>query len=434
MKTIQAGLIGFGVIGSGVARILEESRELISRRLGAELSLKKIVDLDIETDRGVPVRREQLTTDVNEILDDPEIEIVIELIGGYEPARTFVLKALENGKHVVTANKALLSKHGDEVFAKAEEKKLAVGYEASVGGAIPVIRSLREAFAGNPIKLIEGIVNGTANYILSRMSDEGCDFDSALKEAQEKGFAEADPTFDIEGIDSAHKIAILSRLAFGTSVDADNILVEGISSIGSDDIQSAAELGFRIKLLAVSKFDGESVDVRVHPTMLPKEHPMASINGVLNAIRVCDQWMEENVLVGHGAGSLPTGSAVVGDAIEIAREILSGSVGRVPPQSFPGKQRRELPLRDKEDIESAYFLRFKVKDQPGVLSSLSGILGSHAISIESVLQKERSAEGQGVPLMIMTHSAKEKDISDALQKINELEYVEEKPVLIRVEK
>ncbi len=434
MKTIQVGLIGFGVIGSGVVRILEESRELISRRLGAELRLKKIADLDIDTDRGVPVSREQLTTDVNDILEDPEIDIVIELMGGYEPARTFVLKALENGKHVVSANKALLSKHGDEIFTVVEEKNLAVGYEASVGGAIPIIRSLREAFAANPITLIEGIVNGTANYILSRMSDGSCDFDSALREAQEKGFAEADPTFDIEGIDSAHKIAILSSLAFGTRVDADKILVEGISTIGREDIQSAAELGFRIKLLAVSKFNGESVDVRVHPAMLPKDHPMASINGVLNAVRVCDQWMEENVLVGHGAGSLPTGSAVVGDVIEIARGILSGSSGRIPPQSFPKALRRDLPLLDRDDIRSAYFLRFKVKDQPGVLSTLSGILGSHAISIESVLQKERSAQGQGVPLMIMTHTAKEKDIRQALSKISELECIDEKPVLIRVEK
>jgi homoserine dehydrogenase len=434
MKTIRAGLIGFGVIGSGVVRILEESRELIARRLGAELHLKKIADLDIETDRGVPVNREQLTTNVNDILEDPEIDIVIELIGGYEPARSFVLKALENGKHVVSANKALLSKHGDEIFASAEEKNLSVGIEASVAGAIPIIRSIREAFAANPITLIEGIVNGTANYILSRMSDGSCDFDSALLEAQEKGFAEADPTFDIEGMDSAHKIAILTSLAFGTSVDVDRILVEGISTIGLEDIQSAAELGFRIKLLAISSFDGESIDVRVHPAMLPNDHPMASINGVLNAVRICDPWMQENVLVGHGAGSLPTGSAVVGDVIEIARGILSGSSGRVAPRSFPQKFRRDIPLRDRDEITSAYFLRVKVKDQPGVLSTLSGILGSHAISIESVLQRERSAKGRGVPLMIMTHTAKERDMRQALQKISELECVDENPVLIRVEK
>jgi len=434
MKTVKVGLIGFGTIGCGMVKILQDNQSQIQSRLGAVLEVIKIADLDITTDRGVKVDAGMLTTDAKEVLDHPDIDIVVELIGGYEPARSFILQAIENKKHVVTANKALLAKHGDEVFAAAEKNHIAVGFEASVGGAIPIIRSIKEAFVANRIQAIEGIVNGTANYVLSKMSDGNHDFETALKEAQDKGYAEADPTFDIEGIDSAHKIAVLTRLAYGTPVNLDDIYVQGISSISSLDIKCAHEFGYRIKLLAISKFDGRAIDVRVHPAMIPESKPMANVNGVLNAIMVCDDMMKENILIGHGAGSLPTGSAVVGDIVEIARNILSGAQDRVPPQSYQTAGIQRIPLKDIAEIEGEYFLRFWVLDKPGVLSRISGILGNHDISIEAVIQRVKDDNGKGVPLVMMTHQAREKNIQAALKEIDGIEEVCEKTVLIRVEK
>jgi homoserine dehydrogenase len=375
-----------------------------------------------------------LTTSADEVINHPDIDVVIELIGGYEPARKFLLQAIDQGKHVVTANKALLAKHGDEIFLAASEKGLSIGFEASIGGAIPIIRSIREAFVANRIQSIEGIVNGTANYILSKMSDENCDFDIALKEAQEKGFAEADPTFDIEGIDSAHKIAVLTRLAYGTPVPFDDITVTGISGINSEDIECAREFGYRIKLLAISKYDGQAIDIRVHPAMIPIAHPMANVNGALNAIRICDDMMKENILIGHGAGALPTGSAVVGDVVEIARNILSGVGERLPAGSFQDKEVKKIPFKSISEIESEYFLRFSVLDNPGVLSKISGILGKHSISIESMIQRGRGDRGEGVPLVMMCHKSSEKNIQSALKEIEALDVVCEKSNLIRVER
>jgi homoserine dehydrogenase len=433
MRKIKVGIIGFGTIGSGVVKILASSRDLIRQRLGAEVEVVKIADLDITSDRGVEVNSGLLTTDAKEVIDNPDVGVVVELMGGYEPARSFMLQAIAGGKHVVTANKALIAKHGDEIFAAVEDQQVSIGFEAAVAGAIPIIRSIREAFVANGIITIEGIVNGTANYILSKMSDEQCDFDVALKEAQEKGFAEADPTFDIEGIDSAHKISILTRLAYGTPVNCDDITVQGISGITIDDIECAREFGYRIKLLAISKFNGKSVDIRVHPAMIPQSHPMANVNGVLNAVRVCDNLMEENVLIGHGAGSLPTGSAVVADIVGIARDILAGTKDRVPAQSFLKNEMRSIPLMNIDEIESEYFLRFSVLDNPGVLSRISGILGSHSIGILSVIQKGRCDQGTGVPLIMMTHRASEKNVQLALKEIDALDVVCEKSNLIRVE-
>ena len=434
MKEIRVGLIGFGTIGAGVAKILNNNQEVIQKRLGASVSLVKIADLDIKTDRGIDIEEGVLTTSVEEVIDNPDIDIVVELIGGYEPARTFLISAINNKKHVVTANKALLAKHGDELFELIEEKGLALGFEASIGGAIPIIRSIRESFVANRIQILEGIVNGTANYILSKMSDENCDFDVALKEAQEKGFAEADPTFDIEGIDSAHKIAVLTRIAYGTPVKFEDIKVSGITNITSDDIECAKEFGYRIKLLAISKYDGEAIDLRVHPAMIPSSHPMANVNGVLNAIRVCDDLMEENILAGHGAGELPTGSAVVGDIVEIARNILSNAKDRVPASSFKQAKIQPIPLKDMSEVESEYFLRFNVLDKPGVLSKISGILGDHSISIKSMIQKGRGVEGKAVSLVMMCHRSCEGNIQKALKKIEQLDVVCGKSNLIRVEK
>ena len=434
MQEIRVGLIGFGTIGTGVAKILKNNQEVIEKRLGASVNLVKIADLDVKTDRGIDIEEDVLTTSVEEVTDNPDIDIVVELIGGYEPARTFLLNAINNKKHVVTANKALLAKHGDELFELIEEKGLALGFEASIGGAIPIIRSIRESFVANRIQILEGIVNGTANYILSKMSDENCDFDVALKEAQEKGFAEADPTFDIEGIDSAHKIAVLTRIAYGTPVKFEDIKVSGITNITSDDIECAKEFGHRIKLLAISKYDGEAIDLRVHPAMIPSSHPMANVNGVLNAIRVCDDLMEENILAGHGAGELPTGSAVVADIVEIARNILSNAKDRVPASSFKKAKIQPIPLKDMSKVESEYFLRFSVLDKPGVLSKISGILGDHCISIKSMIQKGRGEEGKAVSLVMMCHRSCEGNIQKALKKIEQLDVVCGKSNLIRVEK
>ena len=434
MDSIKIGLIGFGTIGASVVRILQKNGDIIGQRLGASLDLVKIADLDITTDRGVAVAPEMLTTRAGDVLEDPAIDVVIELIGGYEPARSFVLQAISRKKSVVTANKALLARHGDEILSEAERQGVAIRFEAAVGGAIPIIRSIKEAFVANRIHAIEGIVNGTANYILSKMTDDHVDFQDALKEAQAKGFAEADPTFDIEGIDSAHKIAVLTRLAYGTPVRFEDIYIQGITSITREDIRCAREFGFRIKLLAISKFDGTSIDLRVHPAMLPEDKPIANVNGVFNAILVRDDLMEENLLVGHGAGGLPTGSAVVADVVDIARDIRSGSRGRVPPQAFPVASLQDIPLKKIEQIEAEYFLRFLVLDKPGVLSRISGILGQFGISIESMIQRRRDSEGRGVPLVMMTHLSREKQVQAALEEIDRLDFVCEPTVLIRVEK
>ena len=434
MKIVKVGMIGFGTIGAGVAKILTDNDGIISKRLGARVELVKVADLDITTDRGVELGADVLTTSVDDVINHPDIEVLIELIGGYDPAKKFLLQAIDHGKHIVTANKALLAKYGDEIFSAVSDKGLSIGFEASIGGAIPIIRSVREAFVANHIKSIEGIVNGTANYILSKMSDENCDFNTALKEAQEKGFAEADPTFDIQGIDSAHKIAVMTRLAYGTPVTFDDITVTGISGITSEDIECAREFGYRIKLLAISKCDGHAIDIRVHPAMIPIAHPMANVNGSLNAIRVCDDMMEENILIGHGAGSLPTGSAVVGDVVEISRNILTNVGERLPAGSFLEKEVKRIPLKDIREIESEYFLRFSVQDKPGVLSKISGILGKHSISIESMIQRGRGKGSEGVPLVMMCHKSSEKNIQSALNEIEELNVVCEKPNLIRVER
>jgi homoserine dehydrogenase len=434
MRKINVGIIGFGTIGSGVCKILQENRDIISKRLGANIEVVRIADLDITTDRGVKVDPELLTKDAQEVLKNSKVDIVVELIGGYEPAKSLMLQAINEGKHVVTANKALLAKYGNEIFPVVEDQQLSLGFEAAVGGAIPIIRAIRESFVANQIISIEGIVNGTANYILSKMSDENCSFELALKEAQDKGFAEADPTFDIEGIDSGHKIAILSQLAYGTPIKFDDITVQGISEISLDDIKFARDFGYRIKLLAISKFDGHFVDIRVHPAMIPQNNPMANVNGVLNAVRVCDDLMEENILIGHGAGALPTGSAVVADIIEIARNIISGSRNRVPPQSFQNTVIKTIPMLNIESVDSEYFLRFSVFDNPGVLSRISGILGKYSIGILSVMQKGRCDEGKAVPLIMMTHRSNEKNIQLALREIDKLEVVCEKSNFIRVEK
>ena len=330
MKTINLGLIGFGTIGTGVIRLLQESSELIQKRLGAKLVLKKVADLDVTTLRQVTVEKELLTTDAKAILNDPEISIVIELIGGYEPARSFMLEAIRKKKHVITANKALLASYGNEIFQAAEEEGVDIGFEASVGGTIPIIKTLKESLVANRIKSIFGIMNGTSNYILSKMTDEGKSFDVVLKEAQELGFAEADPTFDIEGIDTAHKLAITLSLAYGKRVKLDDVYREGISGISKQDIDFASELGYRIKLLAIAIQRGDTIEASIHPTMIPLDHLLANVNGNFNAFHFVGDASGTVFLYGQGAGMMPTASAVIADVIDVSRNIVKGISGRVP--------------------------------------------------------------------------------------------------------
>jgi homoserine dehydrogenase len=426
------GLIGFGTIGTGVVKILAAQAEEIKRRLGVPVEIVKIADLNIQRDRGVAVPPGLLTTRAQEVIGHPDVDIVVELMGGYEPARTMILDAVARGKSVVTANKALLAVHGEEIYAAAEKAGVGLGFEGAVGGGIPIIRAMKEGLAANRIQSIYGIINGTANYILTKMTEEKRPFGEVLKEAQEKGYAEANPSFDVEGVDTAHKLAILVTLAFGTPVEFKAIYTEGITHITPMDIELAREMGYRIKLLAIAKWANGEIEARVHPTMVWSEEPIANIQGVFNAIYVVGDSVGETMFYGKGAGMMPTGSAVVGDLIEIARDLVQGRAGRVPPSGWPNDGRRPLRIRPMEEIQSLYYLRFMALDQPGVLSQISGVLGRHNISIASVLQKGRRAGGP-VPVVMMTHRAVERDVRLALAEIGEFPSIAEKTVSIRVE-
>lgn len=433
MKTrIGVGLIGFGTVGAGVVRILLQNASLIQRRVGVPLELVRVADLDVTRDRGVKLSPGILTTDARDVLDDPAIDVVLELIGGYGVAKQVILDAMARGKHVVTANKALLAVHGEEIFEAAARHHVDLGFEASVGGGIPVIRALTEGMAANTVLSIYGIINGTSNYILSRMTSQGHGFQEVLAESQRAGYAEADPTFDVEGIDSAHKLSIMVSLAYGTPVNVKEVYTEGISHLAPLDITYAKEFGYTIKLLGIAKFSDGEVEARVHPTMIPSSSPIAQVDGVYNAIQLVGDAVADIVLYGQGAGAMPTGSAVVSDVIAIARNLLTGSTGRVPPASFQQDQRRPLRIRPMEEITSLYYMRFMVLDKPGVLSKISGVLGDHRISISSVIQQGRK-EGQTVPVVIMTHRASERNVQAALREIDPMAFVSEPTTLIRVE-
>ena len=372
-----------------------------------------------------------LTRDAMQLIDNPEIDVIVELIGGIEPAKTFVMRAIEAGKHVVTANKALLSQEGRDIFAAAAKHGVEVGFEASVGGGIPVIKALKEGLVANRILSIMGIMNGTANYILTRMTDEGVPFDVVLKEAQRLGFAEADPTYDIEGIDTAHKLAILMSMAYGSYFTHHQISIEGISQIEPMDIELAREFGCRIKLLAISRNHGAHVEARVHPTMVPEDHLLASISGAFNAIHFQGDTVGNILLYGLGAGSIPTGSAVAADLVDIARNIRHGAVGRVPALSYQADQMQPRAITPMADLYGSYYFRFTVLDQPGVLASIAGILSRHEISIESVIQKARG-KTEAVPLVLVTHEARESAVSAALEEISKLATVTAPVVKIRI--
>ncbi|MFZ5876909.1 MAG: homoserine dehydrogenase [Nitrospirota bacterium] len=429
---IGIGIIGFGTVGSGVVKLLLRNRDVLARRVGIPLELIKVADVDVTRDRGVTLPPGLLTANASEVLAHPDVDIVVELIGGTDPARRFILDAMARGKHVVTANKALLAAAGEELFAEAASRHVDFEFEAAVGGGIPIIRALKEGLSGNRIESIYGIINGTSNFILTKMTDERKAFADVLAEAQRAGYAEADPTADVEGYDSANKLAILVSLAFGTPVTLKEIYTEGITGVTPLDIEFAREFGYRIKLLAIAKAQDNAIEARVHPTMIPEENPLAQVGGVFNAIYVVGDFVGQTLFYGRGAGDQPTASAVVSDLVAIARNIRYGATGRVPPTSYAGPGRRPLRLLAMEEISSLYYLRCSVVDNPGVLSTISGLLGKYDISISSVIQKGRKAGGP-VAVVMMTHRALERDVRRALAEIDRLPSVVDNTVLIRVE-
>ena len=434
---INVGIIGFGTVGTGTAKILLENKDVISQRTGFDINLKKIADLDIEKSRGIKLPEGILTTNADDILNDPEINIVIELIGGIHPAKELILRAIRNNKHVVTANKALIATEGNEILAEAEKHGVEIGFEASVAGGIPIIKIIKEGLVANRILAVYGIINGTSNYILTKMTDEGLEFSDALKEAQRLGYAEADPTYDIEGIDSAHKLAILASLAYDIPLSFNDVYKEGITRITSQDIGFAGELGYKIKLLAIAKASDNMVELRVHPTMVPKDYLISKVDGVFNAIYVQGDAVGDTLYYGRGAGDMPTGSAVVSDVVDIGRRIMIQDTGyRIQDKKYRAScivhHASSIKIKKIEDIEAMYYFRFTAFDKPGVLSNISGVLGSYNISITSVIQKGRRL-GEAVPLIVLTHTAKEKDVIKAVAEIDRLSVVADKTLYIRVE-
>ncbi len=430
-KKIGVGLIGFGTVGGGVVKLLFENRGVIRQKTGLDLELRKIADRNPDADRalGFKVPAGILTSSADDVLNDPQIQIVVELVGGIEPAKSFILKAFSNGKSVVTANKKLLAAYGPELFAAAKKHNVDFFFEASVAGGIPLLKSVREGLVANNITRVFGIVNGTCNYILTKMSEDGLDFQTALKQAQEKGFAEADPSFDIDGNDSADKLAVLAFLSWGLAVPVSKIHTEGIRNVEKEDIKYASDLGYSLKLLAIAKSDGKAVEARVHPTLLPKTHLLSSVRNEYNAVYVEGDAVGSTVFYGKGAGRMPTASAVVADVVDIARNISRNCTGRVSPEFA---QPPALVLKPMPQVNSQYYVRMYMVDTPGTLARVATIFGEHEINIDSVIQ----AGGRGekiVPVVFTIHESNEKNLSDALAKIERLEIVKKKPVVIRME-
>lgn len=425
-EQINIGIIGLGTVGCGALACLLDNRAEIECKVGSRVEVVKIADLDITTERPVKFDKSILTTDVSQVLDDPEIDIVIELTGVVKPAKEFILRALRNGKHVVTANKELVAKEGAEIFDEAAKRGLDFCFEGSVGGGIPIIASLKSSLAANRIEQVMGIVNGTTNYILTKMAHEGRDFADVLREAQEHGYAEPDPTNDIEGYDARYKIAILAAIAFTSRVSVDDVYCEGITKITERDIENARELGYAIKLLAIAKRSGEAVQIRVHPTLIPQDHPLASVNDVFNAIYVHGDFVGDVMFYGRGAGARPTGSAIAGDVMDIARNINFGSTGRLPSLCL-----RPLEVQSMDEVITRYYIRMLVADRPGVLASIAGVFGEHQVSIASVMQKDQ--QGVNAEIVMVTHHVAEGNFRQAMQLISKLPVVSEVSTWIRVE-
>jgi homoserine dehydrogenase len=432
MNAIQVGLLGCGTVGTGVARLLLENRDVIRARLGADLNLKYVADLDTETDRGIVFPPGVFISEASRVITDPEVDIVVEMIGGKTAAREMIQAAIAAGKHVVTANKALLADGGNELVDHAQRQGVDLAYEASVGGCMPIIKSVRESLVGNRISAMTGILNGTCNCILTRITEEGATYEAALADAQAEGFAEADPTLDVEGMDTAHKLAILNALAHGMEINLSDIHVEGIRQITPMDIEFAKSFGYTIKLLAIGKRHGDCVEARVHPTMIDNTNPLSHVDHSMNAIAIDADATGKTMLYGHGAGMMPTASAVLSDIADIARNIMSGTTGRVPILGYPRENIRHIPILSMNELMTRYYMRFEAQDHPGVLSRISGILGENKISINSVQQHGRNASGS-VPVVMITHIAKEAWIQRALSQIAVTDCVVKQPMVIRIE-
>jgi homoserine dehydrogenase len=433
MKPINVGLLGIGTVGGGTFTVLARNEEEITRRAGRPIRITVVADKNLDLARKVAEGAARITDDAFSVVTDPEVDIVVELIGGYGVARELVLKAIENGKHVVTANKALLATHGNEIFAAAQRKGVMVGFEAAVAGGIPIIKALREGLTANRIQWIAGIINGTTNFILSEMREKGMSFESVLAEAQKLGYAEADPTFDVEGIDAAHKLSIMSAIAFGIPMQFDKCYTEGISRLTREDIAYAEQLGYRIKLLGITKRKAHGVELRVHPTLIPAKRLIANVEGVMNAVLVQGDAVGATMYYGRGAGAEPTGSSVVADLVDITRMHTADPEHRVPHLAFQPDRLADLPILPMAEVETAYYLRMRVADKPGVLADVTRILADLNISIDAMVQKEPSEGEDQTDIILLTHLTLEKHIDAAIGRIEALETVTGKVTRIRME-
>ncbi|NVK30056.1 MAG: homoserine dehydrogenase [Gammaproteobacteria bacterium] len=432
MRPIKVGLLGLGTVGVGTVKILRDNATEISRRAGCEIMVTHAVvrNIDKAKAQGFDI---ELSTDASTVIDNPEIDVVCEVMGGEEPAKGYILQAIANGKHVVTANKALIAIHGNEIFSLAQDKGVMVAFEAAVAGGIPVIKAIREGLAANRIQSVAGIINGTGNFIMTEMRDKGRAFADVLAEAQALGYAEADPTFDVEGIDAAHKLTILSSIAFGIPLKFEAVYTEGISKVSSDDVQYASELGYNIKHLGIARKTQRGIEMRVHPTLVPKRRLLANVDGVMNAVLVQGDAVGPTIHYGAGAGEMPTGSSVVADIVDVARTLTADPENRVPHLAFQADQIEPLPVLASHDFETGYFLRMQVEDRPGVLADITAIFGKHEISIEAVIQKEPEDHESVATLILLTREINEGAMNDALTALNGAPSVVGEVSRIRVE-
>lgn len=433
MKPVKIGILGLGTVGGGTVNVLTRNAAEIARRAGRDIIVTRASSRDLSKPRICGTEGIAVTADPYDVINDPDIDIVLELIGGAGPVKDMVLTAIDNGKHVVTANKSLLALHGNEIFAKASAKGVIVAFEAAVAGGIPIIKSIREGLSGNQIQWLAGIINGTGNFILTEMREKGRDFADVLAEAQALGYAEADPTFDVEGIDAAHKLTILASIAFGIPLQFDKVYTEGITKITRTDVEYAEQLGYRIKHLGIARKTGEGIELRVHPTLIPERRLIANVNGVMNAVLVKGDAVGPTLYYGAGAGAEPTASSVVADVIDVARALTSDPENRVPHLAFQADAIKDMPILTPERFKSAYYLRLSAEDKPGVLADVTKILADHHISIEAIIQKEPPADETAVPIILLTQITLEKEINEAIRKIEALPTVTGRVCRIRLE-
>lgn len=433
MKPVKVGLLGLGTVGGGTFNVLRRNAEEIARRAGRGIEIGKAAARDYDPARLPGIENVEVSDDAFAVVDDPDLDIIVELIGGYEPARELVLKAIANGKHVVTANKALIALHGNEIFAAAQRQGVMVAFEAAVAGGIPIIKAVREGLAGNRIEWIAGIINGTGNFILTEMRDKGRDFSEVLAEAQRLGYAEADPTFDVEGVDAAHKLTILASIAFGVPLQFDKVYTEGISRVTRADVGFAGELGYRIKHLGIARSTGAGIELRVHPTLIPQRRLIANVDGVMNAVLVKADAVGPTLYYGAGAGAEPTASAVVADLVDVARTLTADPENRVPHLAFQPDALSDQPILAMDEVETAYYLRLCAVDRPGVLADVTRILGDLGISIEAMIQKEPPEGVQEVPVILLTRPVREAQMNQAIAQIEALDSIDGAVTRIRME-